>query len=99
MKRLHRLALADYAATRHRDRWRAKLSHDRVRKDGAAIPEPAAVGTTRKKYFQILEAYRDVRRPRPEADQVYKPDLPRGWRELAEKLAEVQEVGDRARAD
>lgn len=99
VKRLHRLALADYAATRLRERRLAKLPHNRVRKDGSPLPVPAVVGTTWEEYSRILEAYRDVRTPKAQAELVRQPDLPKGWREKAEKYAEVHEAGDRPRAD
>lgn len=99
VKRLHRLALADYAATRRRDRRLAKLPHNRVRKDGSPLPIGTVVGTTWEEYSRILDAYRDVRTPRALPDLVTSPDLPRGWREKAERYAEVHEAGDRPRAD
>ena len=80
IKEFHRLALRDYAATKRRDRWRAKRPCNRVRRDGSAIPEPACVGTRRDEYFRILEAYRDARRPRATADEVEELAVPRDWR-------------------
>lgn len=50
-------------------------------------------------YFRVLEAYRDVRTPKAQADLVRTPDLPRRWRERADRLAEVHEAGVRPRAD
>lgn len=100
IKEFHGLLLRDLRATRRRERWEAKLPHNRVQrhKDGSAtpIPEPRRLGTTGELYDWALTEYRSVRRPRPDPESVPPLDLPRDWEDRLAKLREFYVVGGRA---
>jgi hypothetical protein len=74
IKELHRYALHDLRSTRQRDRWMAKLPHNRK----GQCRECA--GISGDFYGRILEEYRNARHPALTESSVKKLDLPRGWR-------------------
>jgi hypothetical protein len=92
IKAYHRLSLQDLRATRRRERWEARLPHNRVSKGRAGagertpIPEPQCCGTRPDRYAWVLTEYRNLRRPAAAPEEVKPLDLPRDWKQDHERL-------------
>ena len=75
VKEFHKLSLRDVQATRRKERYLAKMKHNRK-----GIEPPPALGMSIETYKWILEEYRKIRYPKPTAETVTSINLPRKWK-------------------
>lgn len=82
IKEFHKLLLRDRRATKRKQRWMARLPHNRTG------PEPRCVGTDQRTYAWVLAEYRRLRHPASAPELVQPIDLPEDWRARHAKLSD-----------